>query len=338
MKKIYVALLGTLLLAGCTTDNKKAERDPVTVESVVVEEATTKPTHTYVGRLEDAGSISMSFTLGGKITQLNVKNGQQVSAGQILAKVDDTQARSALATAEAKLRQAEDGFKRVNQVYSQGAVAEVKFIEVQSQLEQARSLVDGLRKQVDDCTLKAPISGTVNGLDAKIGQKVLPETTILTIITKNQMKAVFSVSENDIASFKPGGKAKVNVPAVGYVFDGTIKEINLIANPISHTYEVSASLSETEGKNLMQNMVAKVTLDAADVTGFVIPTSAVENRAGELSVWLVNDGKVERRTITTGTYAEGGVVVTGGLSAGDVVVTKGIQKLYSGAKVNEQRP
>lgn len=335
---LVLSMANTLVLTGCTTHTSKKERKKITVETTIVEKTITKPAHTYIGRINDAGSISLSFPLGGRITEVCVKNGQQVSEGQILVKADDTQALASLATAEAKLQQAQDGYKRVMEVYKEGAVTEVKMVEVETQLKQAEALVTGLRRQADDYTLRAPFAGTINGLSAIAGRQMIPAEQVLTLLSINKMEAVFSVSENDITNIKNGQKAKISIPALGKTYNAIITELNLIANPISHTYDVHATITDKTNAEVLTNMVAKVTINAQDLIGFEIPTSAVEYRDGKLSVWVVNDSCTTKRYITVGKYTNDGILVTDGLAEGDHVVIKGVQKLYEGAGINEKQP
>ena len=352
-----------LLSAGCRKQTDySAYRRPIPVEVVVTDTQTVVSSRSYVGTVEEATMLRLVFPLGGKVTGVYVSKNAQVRAGQVLASVEDTQQRSILQSAEATLQQAEDGYRRLKQVYEQGAVAEVKWIEMQTQLEKARAAVGSARKNVDDCTLRAPQSGVVSECELRVGQQLAPGQRAVTLIDATGVNIRFAVPENEIAAVGIGSESRVTVAALGNrLYEGRVTERDMNANRLSHSYEVKVALSNADGQ-LLPGMVCKVQLRKDDISGFIVPAECiqvrqVENRNPEISesrnteksesrntgmpknrktLWVVDSEKKARlREVEISHYAVDGVIVTGGLQCGEQVVVKGWQKLYEGAEVIE---
>ncbi len=144
---IFLGAAIMLLFAGCRKHTDySAYRKPVPVEVISIDTITYVSSRSYVGTVEETTTMRLVFPLGGKVTGVYVSKNEHVKTGQVLARVDDTQQRSILQSAEATLQQAEDGYQRLKQVYDEGAVAEVKWIEMQTQLEKARAAVESAKK------------------------------------------------------------------------------------------------------------------------------------------------------------------------------------------------
>lgn len=290
---------------------------------------------TYVGAVAEQSAVPMSFVAGGTVRDVNVKNGQKVRRGQTLISVDNASVGSMLRAAEATLRQAEDGYARVKRVYDAGGVSEVKLMEVKTQVDQARQAVTGLRKQVSDCRLLAPIDGVVANLTVSPGQNLLPNQTAMVIINIDELKVKMSVSENRINRINIGDSAEVLFPALdGHMARATVSEKGITANELTHTYDVMLALTpDTALRGLLPGMVAKVSMTNQTNHGYVLPARCVGTGMGETTVWVVEGGRANRRPVTVGGFVEDNVFITEGLKTGDLVVTSGYQKLFNGARV-----
>lgn len=335
MKRLwYILLFLGVVLTSCHLRPKESfTRQALRVKTITVDSILTSVTHTYVGQVEESHHIPMSFTAGGKILSIRVHNGQHVAAGQELLTADTTQVHHLLASALSKLHQAEDGHKRMLQVYAEGGVTEAQKVDVETALSEAQSLVAGLRKELSDYTLRAPVTGVVDGLDAVVGQSVLPSQQVLTILGMETMNITFSVPEVDIAHVHPGDSGRVTIPALGHqVFPIIVTQRTLEANRITHTYEVKALILGASS-SVLPGMVGSVELLSDTQSGFYLPAGCIQTINDHPTVWVAHDGVAERRTIETGAYIRDGVLVTGGLSRGEQVIIEGIQKLWQGAEI-----
>lgn len=323
----------TVCFGACKHASPQRELPPVEVDVLVVDSVFGGLTRTYVGEVEENLSVALSFPTGGRVERVCVHEGDFVRAGQLVAVVNKSNAQNAYNSAKASLQQAEDAYQRLKKVYDQGSLAEVKWVEMQTTLEKARSLEQIAKKQLEDCSLTAPISGIVGTCNAKVGGSLLPGEPAVTLLDMGQVSVTFSVPESEISSVTLGKEAYVYVPALdNRLLTGKITDRSMTASRVSHSYDVKIAFPNKD-KALLPGMVCKVLLDQPANTGFVVPAKCVQTRPEGLSVWVVKNGKAQHCPITSSEFVANGVLVSSGLAPGDTVITTGIQKLYTNAIV-----
>ena len=301
----------------------------------------------YVGNVEGMATVDVSFGTVGRVATVRVKEGDKVSKGQLLATIENGAAASSYEAAKATLERAEDGYRRAKMVYEKGSLPEVKWIEVQTQLNQARSLCDVAQKNLTDCMLRAPMSGTVGKRYVEPGATVSPMQPVVRLIDLTQMCVRMSVPEADIAYIAKGDTVEVTVNAADSLrLKGVVDEKDISADAVSHSYLVRVRLtaSKEEMKRVLPGMVCRVRMSGSaehreEATGgrrLMVPNRAVQiGNDGQRYVWkVVDSNRVERCAVTIGDLTAKGVLVTGGLEKGDVVVTDGTQKIASGSVVS----
>lgn len=332
-----ILALTLLSLSSCgKKSNIQPQVQPILVEVMTIAAQKQVNTHSYVGRIEQQASIPISTSNSGVVTQLYVTNGDEVVAGQALLTIDTTQAFNSLQIAQATLQQAQDGYQRAQQVYEHGGVTPQKMVELQSQLQQAQSALAIARKHLDDCTIKAPRNGVVAECHIQIGQQITPAAHVLTLLDMQNYKVSFDVPEKDISAIRIGDKGTLSIEVLNLAgIPIRIDEKNLIANRLSHTYAITATLQTTSHikRQLLPGLVGKVILQAQTVEGIILPATCIHTQSHGTVIWVVEDGKATRRSIDVGSYTADGVLITRGLSTGDIVITSGHQKMYNGAPV-----
>ena len=327
-------LICTLFAFGCKNKVEISETQPIKVNICVIDSLSGENVRTYVGEIEENASLSLSFVAGGRVERVLVHEGDRVQSGQLLCTVNRANAQSAYNSAKAQLDQAEDAYKRLKKVYDQGSLAEVKWVELLTALEKARSLEQVAKKQLSECSLYAPSSGVVSKCNAKSGAALLPGEPAVTLMDLKKVSVTFAVPESEIASISIGREASIVIPALdNRTIKGKITDKSMNSNPVAHSYEVKIALSNTD-KLLLPGMVCKVYLSQDEHAGFVIPANCVQTRPEGLSVWILHQGKPDRRIIKVSDYVANGVVVTSGINLGDTIITSGMQKLYKGAKIS----
>lgn len=334
-RRILIWALAGLCVVGVGCKRKAPQQavSPVEVEVLVVDTVRGGLTRTYVGEVEEKLSVALSFPTGGRVERVYVREGDRVTAGQTIAVVNRANAQNAYNAAKATLQQAEDAYQRLKKVYDQGSLAEVKWVEMQAELDKARSMEQIARKQLDECTLTSPISGVVGECNAKVGSSLLPGEPAVTILDMGSVAVTFSVPESEINTVKVGEEAYVCVPALdNRMLTGNITERSVTASRLSHSYQVKIAFPNKD-KALLPGMVCKVMLGTSDDQGFVIPAKCVQTRPEGLSVWVVENGRAQHRLITSSEFVANGVLVSSGLHPGDTVVTAGMDKLYLNAEL-----
>lgn len=339
MRRItFILIIIGLCLAsvGCKRKAPQEKSDPIAVEVMLVDTVSGSQTRTYVGEVEENLSVAVSFPMGGRVERVYVHEGDRVHEGQILATSNSATAQNAYKSAKASLEQAEDAYNRLKKVYEQGSLAEVKWVEMQTTLEQARSMEQIAKKQLEDCTLRAPVSGVVGSCNATAGASLLPGEPAVTILDLGKVCVTFSVPESEISSVRVGEDAYVYVPALGNrMMTGRITDRGVTSSRVSHSYQVKIAFPNSD-KSLLPGMVCKVLLEQPDNQGFVVPAKCVQTRPEGLSVWVVENGRARHRIITSSSFVANGVLVSSGLHPGDTVITAGMEKLYVNAECRMQ--
>lgn len=334
MKKLFIiGSVGLCLMACQPQAQQETSAIPVCVLTIDTTESVN--THTYMGHIEASQSVILSTGLGGRVTAVYCQTGQSVTQGQALLKVDDTQQVNALEAAKATLQQAQDGYERVQKIYSKGGVPEVKVVEIETKLKQAQSLVDIAQQELENTTLRASDDGIVSAVLAHNGQVLLPAQPAIEVVDNRQLVVVIPVPEKQISRIQTKDKGEVFIPAIDLTCDGVVVEKELTSSSPAHTYNVKLNVL-SQGVQLLPDMVAKVQLIGDRQCGIVLPAECVQTHKDGKSVWVVTEGLAERRKIETGMFTSQGVIITAGLNKGDRVVVDGYHKLSRGAKVQIQ--
>lgn len=335
-KTLLLTTLSALILVGCGEKKaKKQHFDPtLPVEISVIENTDDNSFRNYVGTSKSEMKLPVSFPLGGTLTGIYVKNGQAVKRGTVLARVDATSAKSMHDAAVATLNQAQDGYNRLKQVHDEGGISEVRWVQMETDLEKARQTEITTRKHLEECTLRAPQDGYISMDERTTGEILPPSVPFCHIIDMNKIIVEFSVPEKEIGIIQIGDKAEATFPGLNDK-KKTIEIIDkgFVSNPLGHTYTIKAKVP-VDDKDVLPGMVAKIRLSLSEVSGIIVPSSCVVTMPEGADVWVVKNGKARRRNIKVGGFVKNGVVVESGLSSGDTIITVGYQKLYNGAKVS----
>lgn len=325
-----------LLLTGCKEKKTSRILQPVPVEVMVIGEEGEAGAQNYVGTIEAASASVLSFPVAGNITKVYVREGQKVAEGSLLAEVNDASFKQAYSAAQATLRQAQDGYDRLKLLHDKGSISEVQWVEMETKLAQAVSSEAIAKRNLENCKLRAPYSGVIGKVNAEEGMNVLPGNTVLTLLQTHGMQVNIPIPENVISSVTVGQPVRISVSALNdRIYEGKVGSKGVIANALSHNYEVLVPLKNSDGA-LMPGMVCNAWLPSSDTTQLiVVPNRVVKiDHTGEHYVWLASGGKAVRRTVITGGLAQRGIIIAEGLNPGDSVIVNGEQKVSTGSSVS----
>lgn len=338
---IILALSATMTVPVACSHNEtqRSTKAPTRVTTEVLGDYTDNATSSareYVGIVEESQSTAVSFTSMGTVRQVLVSEGQAVSRGQLLAEMDDTQARNMLAAAEASLAQAEDALHRYGMLHERGSITDAQWVDVQSKVAQARSQKAIAQQNVADCRLTAPVSGVIGRKAVEAGETAMPSQAVVTILDISNVKVKFSVPEAEVATITATTPTRINVDAIGREYAGGRIERGVQADALTHTYDFRVRVNNKEGL-LLPGMVATVYADSdanADSKHISVPLTSVQRRPdGSLFVWTIAaDSAAHRITVVIGQTVGNRVEVSGNLAAGQRIVTEGYQKLSEGTK------
>ena len=339
MKKGLLGLLVVLTLSSCGEKKKDNAKAPTRVKTEVTNaQGAMVNGQSYVGIVEEHEATAVSFTGMGVVKRVLVSEGQAVSHGQLLAEMDDTQARNLLSGAEAQMAQANDALERYQLLHDNGSLPEVQWVEIQSKVAQAKSQLEVAKKNLADCRLVAPVSGVIGHKMVGAGETALPSQAVVDILDVSTVKVKVAVPEAEVSGITARTPSTIKVEAINRSYEGGQIEKGVTADALTHTYDVRINVQNAERK-LLPGMVASVQFAAVaqqptEQAATVPVTSVQKNADGTLFVWVVEkDSTTHRKPVQIGATQGNRIAVTSGIVNGQRIVTEGYQKLSEGTKV-----
>ncbi|MBR4402820.1 MAG: efflux RND transporter periplasmic adaptor subunit [Flavobacteriales bacterium] len=336
MKKGLLGLLTLLVLCGCSDEKDSGIKAPIRVMTEIVSASTSANTQSYVGIVEESEATSVSFTSMGVVKRVLVSEGQTVGRGQLIAEMDDTQARNLLSGAEAQMSQANDALKRYKMLYDNGSLPEVKWVEVQSKVAQAKSQLEIAQKNLKDCKLTAPVAGIIGKKMVGAGETALPSQTVVTILDISNVKVKVAIPEVEMSGITANTPTMIKVEAANKEISGGKIEKGIQADALTHTYDIRINV-QNDDRKLLPGMVANVSLIPTndDKNYYNVPITSVQKKVdGSLFVWVVDkDNTAHRQAVSIGDTMGNRISITHGINSGDRIVIEGYQKLSEGTKV-----
>lgn len=334
-QRLIIVVAALCLMAGCGGKQEERKKAPIRVKTEVLSTGAAEAAKSFVGVVEEANATAVSFTGMGAVRRVYVDEGQNVSKGQLIAELDDTQARNILVSAQAGVTQAEDALQRYSLLHERGSLTDAQWVEIQSKVTQARSQLAVAKKNLADCRLVAPVSGVVGRKNVSAGETVVPSQAVVTLLDVSSVNVKFSVPEAEMRAIDANTPALITVGAIGRSFAGGHIEKGVQADALTHTYDVRVRVNNKD-RELLPGMVAEVSLGSGSFNSHLtVPLVAIQRRAnGSLFVWTVDDaGVAHRSNVELGRPEGNRMEIINGLAAGQRVITDGYQKVSEGSEV-----
>ncbi|OOW59839.1 efflux RND transporter periplasmic adaptor subunit [Xanthomonas cissicola] len=330
----------SLLLGGCKAGEGKAKAaeekkavDAVPVEIAKAARRAVAASYTGTAALEPRAEAQVVAKTSGVALSVMVEEGQKVSAGQALVRLDPDRAHLAVAQSEAQLRKLENSYRRATQLVGQQLVSAADVDQLKFDVENSRAQHRLAALELSYTTVQAPISGVIASRSIKTGNFVQINTPIFRIVDDSQLEATLNVPERELATLKSGQPVTLLADALpGQQFVGKVDRIAPVVDSGSGTFRVVCAFGQG-AEALQPGMFGRIRIDYDQrKDALVIPRLALLDD-GEPAVFVVRNGKVSRVPVKLG-YAEGPwLEVRQGLKEGDQVVTAGKVALRDGTAV-----
>lgn len=355
---LALLLLSAAALSGCNQANGKAKDEKQDAAPAVPVEVAQPKVADMVAVYSGTASIKadrVAFVtpkVSGEIRAVLAEEGDQVKAGQVLARLDGDQLRLEVAQAEANLRKLERDYERNLELQKRGLVSSMAFDNLKYELDAARATYELTALRLSYTSIRSPIAGVVTSrMDtAQVGNTVTPvggviqqsDMAMFEIIDFNSLVLEINVPEGQLSKLAVGQPAEITADAVpGKVFAGRISLITPRVDAQTATFPVKIEVSDPEGM-LRPGMFARVGVVFDRREGAIqVPRSALLDDEGPPAVFVVEDGKARERTLELGLSNGNFVEVLSGVGRDDQVVTVGQGALKDGTEVrvvNEPAP
>ena len=278
-------------------------------------------------------SVDISSKTSNVVTEVMFRDGERVQRGQLLVQLDDAQVRADVAAAEAAVAESERLFNRSRELLATEALSKAQFDQLEATLKANRAKLAAANARLADTVIRAPFSGRVGLRRVSVGTLISPGDVITTLDDTSVIKLDFSVPENFLATMREGLAVRATAPALaGRSFTGKVASIDSRVDMNSRAVTVRALLANEDGA-LRPGMFLNVALANDERESLTIPEQALTPEAERQFVFVVNDGKAQRREVRIGARRPGTVEVINGLAAGERVIVEGTQKVRDGAPV-----
>jgi membrane fusion protein (multidrug efflux system) len=304
------------------------------VEVAVARTDTVRDEIAATGQIEAVQSIDLRPEVDGRIVEILIREGQEVEPGTPLFKVDDAQLKAQVAQLEAQRDLAQQALARAKELAQQNASSGADLEKAEAEARGAQAQYDLQHIRLERTVVRAPFGGVVGQRYVSLGDYVTPSTRLLSLHTVNPQRASFQVPERFARQLRPGQSVTFRVAAItGRDFRGDVEFVDPVVELPGRTILVKARVPNPD-RVLQPGMFIEARLvTAVRPQAVVIPEDAVVPTQGDNAVWVVTDGKAERRTVVLGVRTPGFVEITSGVEAGKQVVVGGLELLAPGAPV-----
>lgn len=293
------------------------------------------------GNVKTKQNLVIYPEMGGTLTRVYVKEGQNVTKGQLLATIDDGGLSQQVAQMQIQADLAKTTFERQERLWQQKIGSEIQYLQAKSSYEAQQRAVNQLKSQLSKTSVRAPFTGVIDDVITDQGSVVAPgQSQLMRIVNLEDMYIETDVPESFITNVTVNKDVKIEFPILGKSMDAKIRQAGNFINPANRTFKIEVAVPNKD-KSIKPNLTAKLKInDYSSENALLIPQSIIsENAEGEQYIYIIdnknadNEGVAKRIIIKTG-KAQGDVIeVINGLKNGAEVIQEGARSVKDGQLV-----
>jgi len=267
----------------------------------------------------------------GRVVEILFEPGQTVAANDILVRLDEDIQRADLAEARARFSEAQLALERARTLARSNTISKATLEQLEAALAIARAQVDRAARRLADRRIEAPFSGIVGLSGVETGTRIDEQTMITTLDDLSRVEIEFALPETVFGKIRKGLPITAGSAAFpGREFNGALTSIDSRINTVSRSFKVRAIVPNEE-MILPAGMFMHLAVILDTRTGLVVAEEAILTQGSTSFLYVFDDGKAAKRTVTLGKREFGRVEITAGISVGELVIIRGIQRLRDGA-------
>lgn len=317
----------TYVLSDKKSMNNAFAAGPVLVETARVTSRVIKRTVEAVGTTRALQSIEIVPESDGRLVELSISPGNLVTAGDVLARLDDSIQRADLSEAEAVLVELRKIVDRVSRLRESNAIPPAAEEAAVARLAGGIAEVERARQRLEERVIRAPFTGIVGLTGFDVGARVEQGQVLTRLDDLSAVEVEFALPETIYAQAIPGQPLQARSAAFpDRIFEGEIVALDTRIDPASRSFKARAVIPNPDSV-LPAGMFLSLDLTLSQSEELVVPEEAIVFQAAETFVFVVSEGKAIRRVVTTGQREDGVIAIVSGLSEGEDVVVRGLQRL-----------
>jgi len=314
--------------------SEKAKDKQVDIQTVSVQ-----PFQHFIeiqGTIDSDQNAFVSPAAPGLITSINVKVGDKVGRGNIMASTESAALQSSLVEVQTALDLATIAYEKQKRLWDQKIGSEIQYLQAKTQMESLIARKNSIQGQISMGKIIAPFSGSVDEVSVKLGEMASPGYNGIRVVNLDDMKATAKVSDAYISKIKKGALVNVYIPDIDKTIETKISFVSQAVSSQSRSFTVDIKL-DNKDKLLRPNLIAKIRInDETMDSALVIPSKIIQkNVDGTPYILVAEKGangvlKAKKVNLETGTDYNGQTVVISGIKAGDSIIVNGFQDIIDG--------
>ncbi|HTL59152.1 MAG TPA: efflux RND transporter periplasmic adaptor subunit [Candidatus Limnocylindrales bacterium] len=333
---VYSPVAGLLLFSGCGAQPEKGHQDisAPPAAHVRAQEVQLKPRTSFeevVGTVRVKLRATLEARVSGRIDQMPVVLGQQVKAGDLIARLYAPEVQARLEQAQASLQQADKDWKRLSTLFEQQAVTRSEYDAADAKYRVAKGAVAEAQAMLEYVQVAAPFNGVVTRKLADLGDLAAPGKPLVELEDPSALQLEADVPEAIAAQIRQNATLAVRLESPPIETSGIVKEIARTVDPQSRTFRVKLDLPGAP--SLVSGRFARLLVPLGQARSLLVPNSAVVQR-GQLEIaFVVSKQQAILRLVKTGKHVGNDIEVLSGLDPGENLVIEGAEQLVDGQSV-----
>lgn len=320
-----------------TADNTAANTKTKLVQALTLEES---PFRTWVevqGNVDARQSIEVTAESMGVVRNIQVKEGQKVTKGQILAELDQTVFLQSIEEIKGQLDFAKQLYSKQANLWKQNIGSEIQYLNAKNQKESLERRLATVESQLDMTRIKAPVSGTVDQVYLKLGQSTAMGMPAVRVVNFNDLRVVTDLSESYVSRVREGASVDLEFKDLNLSAQGRIAYVARSISALNRTFRAEVPLNNREGLYRPNMIVGMKINDYSTNKAIKIPVNLLQNSDEGTFVMVVRaEGqglKAARVSVTPGRSNGIETEILQGLQAGDRIITTGYNDLNDGQAI-----
>lgn len=330
-----------LALASCNSETKEAPVTPspgiqkLSVDAIVVQEKEYKQEEQIVGTLAPYQEVDIVSEVPKKVKSIHFKDGERISQGQLLYKLDDADLKAQLKRLEAGLRLSEMNEQRLAELLKSEAVMQQQYDEAESKLHALQAEKEIMQVQLAKTEIHAPFSGTAGISKVHIGSFVSPNIVLVNLQDQTKVKIYFSVPEDYLDLIHVGNKVTFTTEVNPEKYTAIITASEPGAN--AQTRSILVQATTENARNLFKSGISAnifFPTTPQNVKAITVPTVALIPGTEGYTVFKVKNGLAKQTPVQLGSRSENEAVITSGIASGDTLMVSNILRASEGTPVH----
>jgi membrane fusion protein, multidrug efflux system len=333
-KLAYVFMAAGLLYLPTLSAGGPPAMPPAPVEVAKPQQRSVAHGTVATGELKAIRSVTIKSEIPGKVTKLNLPEGQFVPQGKLLIELDEGVAKSTLNQMMAKFENSQRRYERLQVLKDKGVLSDSERDEAFSNYRFDKASVDLAKAHYEKTQIKAPFSGILGLKHIHVGENVDPGQTLITLTDTSTLYVDFNLPEHHFTQIKENQAVELQLDAIPQkTFAGKIYAISPQIDQRTHTIAARAAVANPENI-LRPGLFAKIkVVFSKNDAALTVPEQAVFNVQNKSFLYKIVDGKAALTEVNIGVRENGHVEVLKGITAKDSIAKSGHMKLYDGAQI-----